>query len=101
MPWEEGEMKSTGHLATCVLCAILLVLVSWGQSPATDVHALATENVEGAACDAAGLPAMACDGVSTNQEWTPLVREFDVVEMVLVPAGCFSMGNEIGFYVQR
>jgi formylglycine-generating enzyme required for sulfatase activity len=90
-------MRSTSHASSCVLCVLFLLLGAWGQSPATNVHAQATENIEGTACDAAGLPAMACDGVSTNGEWTPLLREFDGVEMVLVPAGCFSMGNEIGF----
>jgi formylglycine-generating enzyme required for sulfatase activity/CubicO group peptidase (beta-lactamase class C family)/acetyl esterase/lipase len=36
---------------------------------------------------------LAEEGVSTNAEWTPVVQEFDGVEMVLVPAGCFMMGS--------
>jgi formylglycine-generating enzyme required for sulfatase activity len=44
-------------------------------------------------CRAAGLPEIACTGVSANNEWTPVGREFDGVEMALVPAGCFTMGS--------
>jgi hypothetical protein len=29
----------------------------------------------------------------TNDDWTPVVRYFDGVPMVLVPAGCFDMGD--------
>jgi formylglycine-generating enzyme required for sulfatase activity/CubicO group peptidase (beta-lactamase class C family) len=36
---------------------------------------------------------LAEEGVSTNAEWTPVIQEFDGVEMVLVPAGCFMMGS--------
>ena len=28
-----------------------------------------------------------------NDNWVPVIQEFDGVEMVLVPAGCFEMGN--------
>jgi formylglycine-generating enzyme required for sulfatase activity len=44
-------------------------------------------------CLAAGLPATACTGVSSNADWTPVIREFDGTPMVLVPAGCFTMGS--------
>ena len=36
---------------------------------------------------------LAGEGVSTNAEWTPVMQEFDGVEMMLVPAGCFMMGS--------
>ena len=36
-------------------------------------------------------------GVSANDEWTTVVRVFEGVSMVLVPAGCFPMGNDDGF----
>jgi formylglycine-generating enzyme required for sulfatase activity len=29
----------------------------------------------------------------SNTAWTPVIEEFDGVEMVLVPAGCFQMGS--------
>jgi formylglycine-generating enzyme required for sulfatase activity len=51
------------------------------------------EFTSAADCTAAGLPEIACTGVSTNDEWTPLIREFDGVPMALVPAGCFTMGS--------
>jgi formylglycine-generating enzyme required for sulfatase activity len=34
--------------------------------------------------------------VASNSDWTPVVQEFDGVEMVRVPAGCFEMGHEQG-----
>ncbi len=53
-------------------------------------------------CQSAGLPKTACTGVSTNDEWTPVIREFDGIPMVLVPAGCFTMGSsdaQIEYYL--
>jgi formylglycine-generating enzyme required for sulfatase activity len=32
-------------------------------------------------------------GVTSNDEWTPYIQEFDGFEMVLVPRGCFIMGS--------
>ncbi len=32
----------------------------------------------------------------SNDDWEPFVQDFDGVEMVLVPAGCFEMGSEDG-----
>jgi len=32
--------------------------------------------------------------VTSNADWTPIIQEFDGVEMVLVPTGCFPMGND-------
>ena len=90
-------MRSTGHLVSAALCLLFLVPVAWGPSSATNAHAQATVAPPVAACAADGLPAAACEGVSANDHWTPLVREFEGVEMVLVPAGCFEMGNEVGF----
>lgn len=37
-------------------------------------------------------PARGFDPVEANEEWEPVFQEFDDVEMVLVPAGCFEMG---------
>ena len=34
--------------------------------------------------------------VARNADWTPVIREFNGVPMVLVPAGCFTMGSEDG-----
>ena len=34
--------------------------------------------------------------IENNAEWRPFIREFDGVEMVKVPPGCFLMGSEVG-----
>ena len=34
--------------------------------------------------------------VTRNADWTPIIRDFGGVEMVLVPAGCFMMGSVDG-----
>jgi formylglycine-generating enzyme required for sulfatase activity len=39
--------------------------------------------------------------ITTNADWTPLIETFDGVEMVLVPPGCFMMGNADGFDTER
>jgi len=31
--------------------------------------------------------------VTANDQWTPMIEEFDGVEMALVPVGCFMMGS--------
>ena len=36
---------------------------------------------------------LAEQGVEANADWTPVMDEFDGVEMVLVPVGCFMMGS--------
>ncbi len=35
---------------------------------------------------------LAVQGVSTNADWTPIVRRVNGLDMLLVPAGCFQMG---------
>lgn len=45
-------------------------------------------------CSSLGLPEMACTGVFKNQQWMPFMREINQIEMVLVPTGCFQMGND-------
>jgi len=34
--------------------------------------------------------------VSRNADWTPIIQDFDGVDMALVPAGCFMMGSDDG-----
>jgi len=47
-------------------------------------------------CLNAGLPEIACTGIAINEDWTPVIREINGFDMVLVPAGCFMMGNMEG-----
>ena len=69
-------MTSTGRLVRCLLCLLVLVPAAWGPSPTVHAHAQATEDSPAATCAAAGLPASACEGVSSNDQWTPLFREY-------------------------
>ncbi len=90
-------MRSAAR-TTCILLFVLLpAIAAQAQSPTGDPGDPATEPAAATACTAAELPALACSGVATNDEWTPLVHQFDGVDMVLVPAGCFEMGSEAGF----
>jgi formylglycine-generating enzyme required for sulfatase activity len=41
-------------------------------------------------------PAAAVTPVAHNDDWIPVVREFDGVPMSLVPSGCFLMGSQDG-----
>ncbi len=41
-------------------------------------------------------PPSGLEPVTRNADWTPVIEEFDGVEMALVPAGCFMMGSEDG-----
>lgn len=41
---------------------------------------------------------LASTPVSHNADWTPIERDFNGVTMVLVPAGCFQMGNDPDAY---
>lgn len=65
----------------------------------TSTPPLTTEmdTLPGDTCVSAGLPEQACQGVSANDAWTPVRQEFNGVSMVLVPAGCFNMGNDANF----
>ncbi len=42
------------------------------------------------------LPDNAFTRQTNNADWTPYSRDFDGIEMVLVPAGCFMMGSNEG-----
>lgn len=44
---------------------------------------------------------LAQKGVASNDEWTPDIQDFDGVQMALVPAGCFMMGDETGNWNEK
>jgi formylglycine-generating enzyme required for sulfatase activity len=44
---------------------------------------------------------LAQKGVANNDEWTPDIQDFDGVQMALVPAGCFMMGDETGNWNEK
>ena len=58
-----------------------------------DLFAVLELSFTAADCLAAGVPEIACTGVSTNEEWVPVIREFGGIPMALVPAGCYTMGS--------
>lgn len=47
-----------------------------------------------APADDPAVDALARSGVTANAEWTPYTQDFDGVMMVLVPVGCFTMGDQ-------
>jgi len=68
-------------------------------SGAATQSAQATSGAVARATAFALLPELAINGVTTNAEWQSaypdgFVQEFEGVPMVLVPAGCFEMGND-------
>lgn len=62
--------------------------------PTLKVPTLALSSLD---CDSAGLPIEACSSVISNLEWQPVKKDINGFPMVLVPAGCFIMGNHAGF----
>ncbi len=52
-------------------------------------------------CGDSGFPGIACTGVTANDQWEPVIRAFNGVDMMLVPAGCFLMGNDNSFPEER
>lgn len=72
-------MKSVFGILLMITVA-LSISVSLAQNPEID-----SETIE-----------LATSGVESNDDWEPVIQEFDGVEMVLVPAGCFMMGSEDG-----
>ena len=52
-------------------------------------------------CSRIAIPATACTGVFSNDDWIPVMREINNIDMMLVPAGCFMMGNEEGFSEEK
>ena len=62
-----------------------------------------TEHDEGTMCDdAIYIPGLSIDDtVAHNGDWTPIIRDFDGVEMVLVPSGSFMIGTDPSELDQR
>lgn len=52
-------------------------------------------------CAQLDLPENTCAGVTANDQWQPVVRTFDGVEMALVPASRFMMGFDGGLHEEQ
>jgi formylglycine-generating enzyme required for sulfatase activity len=70
-----------------MLMSIMLIIVTF---PVVSFSSFASAQEGGIPSD---IKELALNGVDTNSAWEPYVQEFDGVEMVLVPAGCFMMGS--------
>lgn len=85
-----------------VIVLLLLLIGVIGCQPAEDANPplvetaateVSTQNQEPATPEA-GQPASLGDrDMPSNADWEPVIQEFDGVEMALVPAGCFMMGD--------
>jgi formylglycine-generating enzyme required for sulfatase activity/tRNA A-37 threonylcarbamoyl transferase component Bud32 len=82
-PAKHAPVVPTWAIGTLVVgtCALLVIGLALGGvfAPPAPTPALGGEVPSG--------------GVTSNDEWTPHIEEFDGVQMALVPAGCFMMGS--------
>ncbi|MDQ7025589.1 MAG: SUMF1/EgtB/PvdO family nonheme iron enzyme [Anaerolineae bacterium] len=80
--------------------ATQVALNAQGTATQDALNAQGTQQAIDATATAENDPlALAQRGVTSNADWerfSPVVQEFNGVEMVLVPSGCFDMGSENG-----
>lgn len=76
-------------LVICLVILAGLIVIFTPPSKASTFQATAPSTVK------PDIPLTMSEGM-TNNDWKPIIREFDGVEMVLVPSGCFMMGIENG-----
>lgn len=72
----ERSFTRRAPVAAAVCCLLVIALGACGATPA-DTPPTRTP-------------------VARNEDWTPVIQEFDGFEMVKVPPGCFMMGSEDG-----
>ncbi len=80
-------MKAT-KILRCGLFAALTTALFAGCSPSAQPPT--------ATPTATRIPPTPMPSVTLNADWTPVTEIFGGVEMVLVPPGCFTMGNDAG-----
>jgi formylglycine-generating enzyme required for sulfatase activity len=84
-------------IALVVIVALIAVLINAPTSApviSVDTSSIAATATPAAASEPAQTPVPV--EVTANGEWTPVHRDFDGFDMVLVPPGCFMMGSENG-----
>ena len=86
-----GELVFKPLLPPWVVPVALIVLAASVGLLITSLSGDGDDERQAEAQTATPLP-LGFEPVTTNAAWTPVVAEFDGVEMVLVPAGCFMMG---------
>lgn len=78
------------------LGALITILAACGSPPAAEPTSVPA-TLPPTAVPATAQPTLApITAIERNADWTPVVQDFDGVEMVLVPPGCFTMGNDEG-----
>jgi iron(II)-dependent oxidoreductase len=94
-PTETLRQLTSSPTLPPILATESSILPTKTPAPTVEEVSLAElDTLPGETCLAAGLPEQACQGVSANAAWTPVMREFNGIQTVLVPAGCFQMGYE-------
>ena len=69
-----------------ILLTLVVIMLQGIPSPTAAIYLTATPTLS--------VEDLAKVEVQSNNEWTPYVAEFEGVEMVLVPSGCFTMGSD-------
>jgi len=67
------------------------------EPPAEETEAVATEATEAAAPGSDELGMSSANPVTSNSQWSWVTQEANGLEWVLVPTGCFMMGDRDGF----
>lgn len=91
-----GDQKTIALTATVETTPTLEIPTEIGVTQAwTDTPTATNTRVPTATLTPTLLPEVrALTPVASNHTWTPVQRDFDGVEMLLVPAGCFEMGDD-------
>ncbi|MBN1430487.1 MAG: SUMF1/EgtB/PvdO family nonheme iron enzyme [Anaerolineae bacterium] len=92
--WVGGAIAGLGLLCGLVLIVVLALNGGFpGDLIGTIGLSSATRTPAPTDTPAATITPTQPPVVENNSDWTPIVQEFDGVEMVLVPPGCFMMGS--------
>lgn len=95
---QKGMRQASTYISgiTSLVLLLLAVLLAFSSAQAQD----SDNNASGLRLEGTSTitptpdpVALAETGVTENAQWMPFVQEFDEIEMVLVPAGCFQMGS--------
>lgn len=89
------------RLVAVVLLSALGIVGVWAVSEFLPLLAAEEAPLMAVPVDETTLPERAYEPVSRNDNWQPFIREFDRVQMVLVPPGCFYMGDALGSFSER
>lgn len=93
IPWCDGEVIEAGINPT-ITVQEPSVSEPAGQEPTSASEPLAAGATDSAPSPTAtSEPASSIAAVTSNSAWQPVTRQFNGVQMALVPPGCFTMGG--------